>query len=58
MKDKQITELEIQQAIRKFLGEGGLIKHLPDEITPPSILVGAKFAMFETISDSFQGEAN
>lgn len=46
---RQITEQEVQQAIRKFLSEGGLIKHLDKEPTPRSSLVGTKFGMYEPV---------
>ena len=50
MKGKsQISEDDVQRAIRKFLQEGGLIKRLPDEVTPRSVLVGAKWGMYEPV---------
>ena len=53
MKNRQsVTELDVQKAIGKFLWEGGLIKHLPDEVTPVSTLVGAKWGMFENVLES------
>ena len=47
-----ITEEDVQKALQKFLNNGGLIKHLPDEITPRNILVGAKFGMFEPVIET------
>jgi len=56
MKSRQpITESDIQKAIGKFLREGGLIKHLPDEIVPSHTLVGQKWGMYETVLDSSVG---
>ena len=52
-----ITELEIQQALKKFKEHGGLIKKLPAEIVPAHNLVGSKWAMYETIQDSSAGAA-
>lgn len=47
-----ITEAQVQQALEKFKKQGGLIRKLPDEVVPPHNLVGAKWAMYETIQDS------
>ena len=53
MKSRQpITEYDVQNAINKFLREGGLIKHLPDEIVPPNVMVGQKWGMYESVMDS------
>ena len=56
MKDNTIiTEVEIQQALKKFQERGGLIKQLPDEIVPRHTLVGAKYAVYENVSDEAAG---
>ena len=35
MKNKKlITEEDVQNALHKFVKDGGLIKHLPDQVTP------------------------
>ena len=47
-----ITDEEIQQALRKFLKEGGLIKNLPDEVVPRNLMVGAKWGMFEPVLET------
>ena len=53
MKNRQsVTELDVQKAIGKFLREGGLIKHLPDEVVPRNLLVGQKWGMYETVMDT------
>lgn len=49
---KAVTEAEVQQALQKFQAHGGLIKKLPDEVVPAHNLVGAKWAVYETIQDS------
>ena len=50
-----ITENDVQKAINKFLREGGLIKHLPDEIVPNHAMVGQKWGMYESVLDSSVG---
>ena len=47
-KGPAISREEIQQALAKFKREGGLIKKLPDEPTPLHMLVGNKWAMYES----------
>ncbi len=47
-----ITEHEIQAALERFKSRGGLIRKLPDEIVPAHNLVGAKFAMYETVQEA------
>jgi hypothetical protein len=51
MKSKKptINHTDITKAIQKFQKQGGLIKHLPEQIVPKGILVGGKFGMFESI---------
>lgn len=44
-----VSEEEIQEAIKKFKAQGGLIKHLPKEVVPSSILVGRKYGRFENL---------
>lgn len=45
----QISEEDVHRAIRKFLQAGGLIRRLPDEVTPRTVLVGAKWGMYEPV---------
>ena len=53
MKEKKgVTEREVQQAIRKFKEQGGLIRKLPDEVTLGHALVGAKYAIYEYGGDT------
>jgi hypothetical protein len=51
MKNKKptINHTDITKAIQKFQKQGGLIKHLPEQVVPKGILVGGKFGMFESI---------
>ena len=46
---KPISHEEVQRAIEKFSAQGGLIKHLPDQVAPSRNLVGSKWAEFEII---------
>ncbi len=56
MKDNPIiTEEEVQQALKRFQERGGLIKQPPDEIVPRHTLVGAKYAVYETVSNEGTG---
>ncbi len=50
-KNIKITEEEIQQALRVFQDEGGLIKVLPNEVVPPFLLVGKKYGRFENVME-------
>ena len=51
MKSKKvvITRAEWDDAVQKFLKKGGLIKRLPPQVHPQRQLVGANWAMFETM---------
>ena len=51
-KNQTITEGDIQKALAKFLMEGGLIKHLPDEIVPLNTMVGSRWGMYESVIES------
>lgn len=53
MKDKKlITEEDVQKALKKFVNDGGLIKQLPDQVTPRNTLVGARWGIYEIVSDT------
>ena len=53
MKNKKlITEEDVQNALHKFVKDGGLIKHLPDQVTPGNTLVGARWGVYEVVSDT------
>jgi len=43
MKDRKISEDELQAAMRKFVAAGGLIRKLPDQKIPPSQMVGRRW---------------
>jgi hypothetical protein len=51
MKNKKtaISHTDVSKAIQKFKRQGGLIRRLPDQVLPKGMLVGGKFAMYETI---------
>lgn len=49
---KTITEEDVRAALKKFLRAGGLIKRLPDQVVPRNTLVGARWGMYEIISDT------
>ena len=51
MKNKKlITEEDVQKALSKFEKDGGLIKQLPDQVTPRNTLVGARWGVYEVVS--------
>ena len=55
MKKKQQPELtheEVRRAIQKFMSNGGLIKHLPDQQAVRTTLVGSRWSMFEHVMES------
>jgi hypothetical protein len=43
MKEKKITDEELQAAIQKFVKAGGIIRKLPDQRTSSSQMVGMKW---------------
>ena len=57
-KKKTITEEEVQAALNKFLRTGGLIKRLPDQVVPRNTLVGARWGMYEIVSDTTVSSAD
>lgn len=53
MKNKKvITEEDVQKALNKFVKDGGLIRQLPDQVTPRNLLVGARWGVYEVVSDT------
>ena len=50
-KRKQITEGDIQAALRRFQAAGGLIKRLPDQGTPRNNGVGHTYGLYESMFD-------
>ncbi len=57
-KKKTITEEEVQAALNKFLRAGGLIKRLPNQVVPRNTLVGARWGMYEIVSDTTVSSAD
>ena len=53
--DKRVTERQIQEALRAFRTQGGLIRVLPEEVVPPYILVGARLGTYEPIGEYLYG---
>ena len=51
----EVTQEEIQRALKKFTEKGGLINKLPDEIAPRNALVGGKWGMFEGVGEPGSG---
>lgn len=53
MKNKKvITEEDVQKALNKFVKDGGLIRQLPDQVAPRNLLVGARWGVYEVVSDT------
>ena len=46
---KNITEDQIHQALKNFEKQGRLIRRLPPQEEPPRMLVGARYAAFESL---------
>ena len=55
-KKSEISQEEIQKALKKFQNQGGLISKLPDQIAPRSNMVGGRWAMYETVSERQSAE--
>ena len=55
-KTTHLSERQIQEAIRRFQTRGGLIKQLPPEVIPRSLLVGARHGRFEPINYYLRAE--
>lgn len=47
---ERLSEQQVQEAIRRFLARGGLIRQLPPEVTPTPRLVGAHHGAYVTVS--------
>ncbi len=48
MKAKKITQDDVRTALKRFKRSGGLIRRLPDQVTPSRALVPAR-AAYETV---------
>ena len=42
-KQPKITEAELQSAMRKFMAAGGMIRKLPDQVSPTGQMVGTRW---------------
>ena len=49
-----ISHEQVQEALKQFHAKGGLLKRLPDQITPVRQLVGGKWASLESLIDTIQ----
>ena len=48
MKEKLATEAEVNNALQKFVGKGGIIEVQEPELDPPlNLMVGEKYSMYE-----------
>ncbi len=50
-KKAEISHDEIQEALRKFREQGGLITRLPDEEVQPRRMVGFRYGTYEPVSE-------
>ena len=55
---KVISRDEVQQALKRFKGAGGLITQLPAQIVPPRNRVGGKWGVYEIVTDTGEGVRN
>lgn len=53
-KQEPITHEDIQQALKKFHQNGGLIIRLPDEKKLPRHLVGSKWGTYDLVNEGFE----
>lgn len=53
-KTNSITQEQIQEAVKAFQKDGGLTKHLPDQITPVRQLIGGKWASLESLIEPYK----
>jgi hypothetical protein len=44
-----LSHADVSKALMKFKQSGGLIKRLPDQVVPKSVMVGGKFSVYETV---------
>jgi hypothetical protein len=49
-----ITHDQVQEALKRFSAKGGLLKRLPDQVTPVRQLVGGRWASLESLIDTIQ----
>ena len=50
---RPITEKDIRNALRQFMEEGGLIRKLPDEVSPRVAMVGINHGMYENPVENY-----
>lgn len=50
-KKKQITEVEVRGAIRRFMAKNGIIEVQEPELDPPlNLMVGEKYSKYEILN--------
>ena len=51
MKEKLATEAEVNNALQKFVGKGGIIEVQEPELDPPlNLMVGEKYSKYEILN--------
>lgn len=53
-----ITQAELDDAIRRFRAAGGLVQKLPDQPDPLRNQVGGRWGMYEPVMENFQPVAS
>ncbi len=49
---KKVSHQDVQRALKWFLDDGGLIKHLPDQQTPERPVIGGeKYQNYELLTN-------
>lgn len=49
-------EENVHKALNKFIKDGGLVKQLPDQVTPRSRLVGTRWGVYELNSKIIEAQ--
>jgi len=57
-KKQQLSHVDITKALQKFKKDGGLIKKLPDQVVPRGVMVGGKFAVYESVFGERSGQGS
>jgi hypothetical protein len=53
-----LMHADVAKAIQKFQKHGGLIKRLPDQVVPKGVMVGGKFAVYESVFGERSGQGS
>ena len=57
-KKPSLVHADVAKAIQKFQKQGGLIKRLPDQVVPKGVMVGGKFAVYESVFGERSGQGS